>query len=281
MEEQPTNLFSNYKRFQSESQHGSNLTDFSRFNNRRWAYIITKGFSPRNTKPVNTTIGTVVDGITKDGKTVYILYQDEPYFVSPSLDFQVSGLTFKNYLSTIIRQLVIFRQLNTNATEHDVELFLLSMANTIFAAKKYDLTRKQWDDVITASKYYFEEQTAGVKYNNADELLTGLNLWKEKHWFVPYYEEADKRTLFNNSERLVAKKRVKSINDIIDGLIQAEMFVSKETIQDHLDFDMSLRTISDIMKPRKQQIKEDNMKYFGHNTFKKYNDKLQSEMVQI
>ncbi len=267
----------------------TNLVDVQLFNEKHWVFIIYKDFKPSEFDAYITTVGKVSDGIEGNDK-LYIFKQKTPYYKSPDLRYNLSNLPYTKVFSIILSRLVDFQKLNYGSiSRDDLEEFMLSMCTAIYYVNGYDIKEDDFDSLINSSIKKFEFITRGYSFDSPTDLLNYTKEFYKKRWYVPSSEndstvnvfETKGRDLFNSAVKLIFNNEDKlnrdKVIDIMFALLDAHMFVSKETIQEHLDNEIGVNKLRGYIHPYKDMIRINNKKYFGCNTYKKYNTELQNK----
>ncbi len=212
----------------------------------------------------------VMSGDEKGNPIDVLTYQLNNPYKEVNINRHISFLNKDNVLQELLRFLIQFQQLNYLHTEFDlgevydeVVLSINSQTKPKLIPNPIQLKESTLDMAVTV----FEDSIEGKGFSSVKDVVNGLGLYKEK----TYYSNTDDVTKDGRGISIggVKKhhKRVNDnlINDCIDTMIDADMFISPKTIKDQL-YTTGRNQIQKVYKERRLELKQYNKNTFGVTT---------------
>ncbi|NPD85348.1 hypothetical protein HNS38_11285 [Lentimicrobium sp. L6] len=205
-----------------------------------------------------------------------IVYKPNKPYYKLSLDLWVDKFDSYNKIGLLRGHLVRFIQLNP--TKRDFNTLYIVLDSAINRINNNSLLNFNFNKIHTQLIDQALDDTKNLEgIIPSKEYYMSID-WKEKHDYYTGKFGFENRNLVNKAKGILVKyENSKKINEVIDAMIEAKIFISSETIKDQI-FKTGLRQIKDVYKERKEELKKYNMDEFGVKTLKTYWKKY-SEMA--
>ena len=266
---------------QYDTINSGNIIDNDWFSDNGYIYKYTDGLNTKceelapksqsNAIPKAVYTTTVGDTLNKAYNKEYLSYKLNTPYREVNINRRVQILNNDNVLKELLRFLIQFQQLNYTYTSYNLgdvydEAVMSITAQTGLIPRPSRLKA----DTLQMATTKFNLSVRGKDYKTVKEAVEGLNLYTEKGTVRPKIDGKDNRAITGTTtSKFKSKANEELINECIDAMIDAEMFISPMTIKEQLET-TGLRQIKEVVKGRKLEIKQYNYNTFGVTTHAMY-----------
>lgn len=244
-------------------------------NDNRYIYNYSEGLNLKEENAIELPTG-IYKNENKDSEI--LVYKTSSPYLTFNINRPVCILNKGNVLQEIQRILIQFQQLNCTYSEYDLNDVYDEIALTIHhqtgLIPNYEEIK---EETVRKAKEKFEATVQGMEINSVRDVVHELELGEWRHYFVYNGKEHDGRKLLLSAIKKHEKKiNDAKINDCINNMMDAEMYINNQTIKDRL-CKTGTKQIAAVFKERREEIERYNFDTFGVKSYKMYKKKYMNK----
>lgn len=275
------------RRFDSHYSNGRMLNK-DWFNAKNLIYSYTENLNLKDYNVTKLPTGILKNaGFNPKNESEIMAFQLSTPYLKLNIDRSIRLLKRNNVMQELQRILIQFQQLNFTYNDYDLGEFyddiIIRIQHQTGLVNNF---KKIKEETLRIAKQRFKKTIKGMNITSVKDAVHKLELGELRTHFV--YDEGGSSLLLKAINKQNKDNNDTKINDCINSMIDAEMYIDTNTINDQL-FETGLRQIKSALAERKQEIKDYNVSTFGVKSFKVWKRKfelgipseMQSEMFDF
>ncbi len=255
------------------SRYGNNgLVNEQFYSEHNYIYKYTENLNlkPENAQELPTGIIKNA-GINRGAMKEIIAYELSYPYIRFNINFGIGLLNKGNVIQQLLRYLTQFQQLNYTYNDYDLngvyDDVVIRIQHQRGLMPNYSEIK---DSLLDKATTNFHNSIKGKAYSSIREVVKGLGLGKLHYNYV--YSDSNTNgasLLLKALKRKEMTNNTAKVNDCIDEMMNAQMYIDLRTIGEQL-FNSNHKVIERVFKDRKQEIKKYNLSTLGVASYKKY-----------